>query len=344
MSSVALAFVATIAVRTAPRGAHADRRQSGTFVIGSDQLIGGQPVDAAYRPAAQTLAQTVRDIVARNSAVASPSGFSVRIHRVMGRRTDWAHFDSGLPFFAGAVGVLFSAGARPSATAWSAPNFGIYVNTVLQCPVSTFSLPNAHGAVAQVDGMPIIEGGRRTGDFRGHPVYDTDCIILTRGSRAPFIAVTRERYRRLEIDAIKGQLEEVRKQRAAQASNAALQSALQEAETEIAKLIAQRERAAAAESAADRARPAFVRPDGAESPLANPDEDGAIPLSTPNPALFDRSLPPSAVQVVSVYLPFAQSGARANGLPPDLGEEWRPIEERIRDQFDWSAIAALLQQ
>jgi hypothetical protein len=48
------------------------------------------------------------------------------------------------------------------------------------------------------------------------------------------------------------------------------------------------------------------------------------------------------VQVVSVYLPFAQPGPRAAGLPSGLDDTWRPFLERIRDQCDWPAIEALL--
>lgn len=344
LSSCALVLVTTIHLVAADARRPQSDQARGTLVIGLDERIGGATVDDSSRQKALALAQAVRDILNKNPAIASPVGFSVRIHRAFGRKTDWAGFDSGLPFFAGAFGTLFGPDAKPSGTASSAPDFGIYVNTVLQCPVSTFSLLAAHGTTALVDGLPVIEGGRRTGEFRGHAIYDTDCIILTRGNVPPFIPVTRERYMRLETDGLHRQLDDVRKQRTAQASIPALQAALQDAETQLTKLIAEREQAIASASPADRSRPAFVRLGYMEQDLVNPNDEGAVPLSTPNPAVFDRSLPPTAVQVVSVYLPFAQPGPRASGLPPGLGDTWRPIEERIRDQFDWTAIEALLKR
>ena len=73
-----------------------------------------------------------------------------------------------------------------------------------------------------------------------------------------------------------------------------------------------------------------------------PDEDGAYPLSVPNPAFFDHSLPASTIQSVAVYVPFLQSGDKPAWIPAGLSDDWRPAGEKIRDQLDWEAIAAIV--
>ena len=95
--------------------------------------------------------------------------------------------------------------------------------------------------------------------------------------------------------------------------------------------------------ASTRRSPAFVQTGYAEAKLVAPTDDGAVPLSVPNPAFFKRSLPSDAVQAIAVYIPFLQAGARPEGLPAGLPEDWRPAAERIRDQLDWAGLAALLQ-
>src|SRR5579863_10074975 len=107
----------------------------GTYVAGIDQKIGGSDLAPTQRQAALALAGTLRDILVKDRAIASPVGYSVRVNRAFGRVTDWAGFDSGLPFYAGAIGTFFAADAKPSPTHFSGPDFGIYVNTVLQCPL-----------------------------------------------------------------------------------------------------------------------------------------------------------------------------------------------------------------
>lgn len=71
----------------------------------------------------------------------------------------------------------------------------------------------------------------------------------------------------------------------------------------------------------------------------SPDAEGAQPLVMPNPAFFDRSLPPGQPQVVTVFLPFLQP-AFAGGLPND----WREPATRIRDGLDWGALEALVRR
>lgn len=316
---------------------------AGTFVAGIDEKLGGPDLPAARRPDALTIAGKVRDILERDQAVTKPVGYSIRANRVYGKVTEWANFDSGLPFYAGAIGTFFQAEEKPSPTAFKGADFGIYVNTVLQCPLEAFSPPGANGKPWMVNGnLPVLEGGRRTGDFRGYSIYDGQCVIIGRSNAAPFVPLTREQYIQLEISGYKDRLDSMNKQYAGQTSIPAVQQAVQTANQQLNDEIAQLQQQLVGMSAADRNGPTAVRTGYQEATLAGVDEDGAIPLSVPNPAFFDRALPATTVQSVAVYIPFLQAGAKQEGLPVGLSEDWRPATEKIRDGLDWAAVASLV--
>jgi len=68
------------------------------------------------------------------------------------------------------------------------------------------ALVNATGHGADVNeplaadgGPPLIRGYRRTGTFRGHDVYDGDCVFITASGLPPLVPVTRERYLSVKI-------------------------------------------------------------------------------------------------------------------------------------------------
>jgi hypothetical protein len=79
---------------------------------------------------------------------------------------------------------------------------------------------------------------------------------------------------------------------------------------------------------------------------------GASPLMELNPAVYDRSLPPSVPQVIMVCLPGLQGLAnKASDLMaegPERNAEQRRLAARvrdavrIRDQLDWAALEALV--
>jgi hypothetical protein len=314
----------------------------GSLVLGIDQRIGAAPVDAAARQAALAVAGNILAVVRRNPAIASPVGYTVRIHRAFGKRSDWADFDSGLPFFAGVFGTLFAADAKPSPNAFKGADFAIYVNTVLQCPVNAFTHPLAKHPWLLDGKAPVIEGGRATGQFRGHVIYDGQCVVLSRHKEPPFLPLTRDQYVRLEISALQERLESTR-EKFAGVSDPNVRSALDSAVQQIDNAIAKRRQELDSMDPSTRSSVVFVQTGYAEAKLADPGDDGAIPLSVPNPAFFNQSLPPATVQAVSVFLPFLQPGAPPAGLPPGLPEDWRPATEKLRDQLDWATLEALLQ-
>jgi hypothetical protein len=321
----------------------AEHGPPGTFVAGTDQKIGSSDLAASQRQAALAIATNLRDILQRDRAVSSPTGYSIRINRAFGRVTDWADFDSGLPFFAGAVGSYLAAHAKPSPTHFRGPDFGIYVNTVLQCPLQEFSPSNAEGKKWHVNGnLPVLQGGRRTGDFHGYPIYDKQCIIMGRRNEPPFIPLTREQFIQLRISTLKELLDSLRKKFSGQSLDPAVQAPVESAYKLIDEQIHQQEQQLAAMDATERSAPATVNNLNEEGTLVGTDEDGAFLLSIPNPAFYDRSLPASTVQSVAIYLPYLQEGDRPGELPAGLPDDWRPASAKIRDQLDWAALAALV--
>ncbi|HVN92903.1 MAG TPA: hypothetical protein VMT38_04375 [Terracidiphilus sp.] len=320
-----------------------DHGPAGTLVSGIDQKIGGSVLAAPQRQDALVIAGKLRDILVRDQAIAKPIGDSIRVNRVYGKVTDWAEFDSGLPFFAGAAGAFFEAQEKPSPSAFKGADFGIFVNTVLQCPLNQYSPPGANGKPWMVNGnLPVIEGGRRTGDFRGYSIYDTDCVIIGRGSAPPFIPLTREQFIQLQIAGYQSRLDDMNKEYAGKTNIPAVQQAIASANQLLTDKIAQLQQQLAGMTSEDRNGPAAVNTNSEEGALAGPGEEGAMPLSVPNPAFYDHSLPATTIQSVAVYIQFLQTGPKLDYLPAGYSEDWRAANEKIRDELDWAALAALV--
>lgn len=314
--------------------------RTGNVVAGLDQRIGGAAVSASQRQQALTLASALRDILERDPAIATPARYSLRIHRAFGRRSDWANFDSGLPFYAGAYATFFEAQVKPSPTSFSEPDFGIYVNTVLQCPMMEFTPPGSAQPWSVAADQPVVQGGRRTGEIHGFAIYDGQCAIAGRSKEPPFLPLTHQQFLTLQIGVMKDRLKNVP---STQNADPAVRDAIESATRQINEAIANMQQDLARMTAAERQAPATVQTGNARADLADTGDPDAIPLSVPNPAFFDHSLPGSTIQSVAVFLPFLQPGERAAGLPSGLPDEWRPTAEKIRDGLDWEALKRLLQ-
>ena len=315
----------------------------GSLVAGLDQRLGSGDLGVPQQQAALALANIIRTILLRDAAVSSPEGYSVRVHRAFGSRAEWGNIDSGLLFFAGAYGTFFSAEAKPSPTHFGHPEFGIYANTVLQCPLTEFSPPNGSDERWLIDGhLPVLQGGRRTGEFRGYSIYDGQCIIMTHRQERPFIPLTREQFVHLQIETLQKRIAKLRSQYSGQGLDTTVREALESISKEVNDAVTQLSQNLASMDTDSRRAPAAVRLGYAQADLVDIDDKDAVPLSIPSPDFFDRSLPSTTVQAIEVYMPFLQSGERAAGLPAGLPDDWRPAAEKIRDQLDWPALAALL--
>jgi hypothetical protein len=316
----------------------ADNR-AGYLVLGIDQRVGGVDVDAVHRRQALAIASALRDLLQHDPAIATPRGFSARLHRAYGKRTDWGSFDSGQPFYAGVYGTLFPANVKPAPTHFSGPNFGIWANTVLACPMTEFTPFGAAQPWRLNGNLPVVQGGRRTGEIQGFEIYDGQCAIATRTKIPAFLPLTREQYATFQIAMRKDELKKVPSAESAQGEmRDAIESGTRQLETLIAKL----EQELAKMSPSERQAPVAVRLGYGETQLADVADAGAVPLSVPNPAVFDQGLQGTAIQSIAVYIPFLQPGNRATGLPPGLSVDWRAVTEKIRDGLDWAALKALL--
>jgi hypothetical protein len=109
-------------------------------------------------------------------------------------------------------------------------------------------------------------------------------------------------------------------------------SEVAEANSAVAKLIAELEAELAAMSPTERARQAYVTGEmSGSSVLAKPEAEGARALVAPNPAYFDAEADPWDFQLIAVGL---RNGA---DHPPET-----TIIRSVRLGLDWEAVASFL--
>lgn len=345
MTCVTLAAITGfVASPSAAQDYRPDESRRGTLVVGADERDGDGLTDLAQRRAALALAAALLDVFRRDPAISSPAGYMVRLHRVIGSRGAALAREPAMPYFAGVSGTYwgyFLKDGTPDPDASGKTPFEAYVNTLWACPYSEdFTVEDRDNPMA--DGGPtIIAGPRKTGQLRGHPIYNGQCVVITNRREPPFLPVTRERYMTLELLGMHAKVDRVRKQVDYDHLDPKWRAAYDDMSSQANKIIAAREAEFARMSAEERAAPAAVRHNGDnDSTLVSPDDPDGVPLVTINPAFFDRSLPPSRAQVIVVNLPFLQSGVTPDRTPDEPAR--RAHGEKIRDQLDWAALEAMV--
>jgi hypothetical protein len=318
-----------------------DESRHGTLAVGATE--GGSGLKAADRRAAAALADSLLAVFRRDPAIASPVGYMVTLHREVGSNVGRASAD-GAPFYAGVSGAYwgyFLVDGKPSPDASGKTPIDAYVNNLLGCPHSE-DFDVEHRDKPMPDGGPLIFAGvRQTGQLRGHPIYNGQCVVLTNRHEPPFLPVSRERYRKLEILGMRAKVDRFRQQVDYDKLDAKWRAAYDENFKESQRIIAGREAELARMSAEDRAAPAAMRHDGVDdSTLVSADDPDGIPLVTINPAFYDRSLPASAPQILVVNVPFVQPDVTPKGTPDEPPR--RTHGERIRDGLDWAALEAMV--
>ena len=291
----------------------------GTFVVAGNQQIelavhGGPAAECA----ALALADQLVAVLRRVPSLASPVGFNAVISRATGSAPP--PFDAGMPFHAAALGKLTyfdveqSASGKPVFTdhGGSFP-IAIYANMAACEERSTID-----DAKELDGGPPVIAGYRLTGEFRGHPVYNGECVVISAGTEPVFTPVTMERYLRLAV----------LKMRAKQASNGQIGAQAAALEAQIAAM-----------SPADRAKQASVLNEGDLMP-ADASSDDALSLMQPNTALFAGRGAPERAHTVVVAIP---------GLQPEIPTRRYEMNEqrqrdvvRIKAQLDWTALEGMV--
>ena len=195
----------------------------GTLSTVADRQLGLAVPSAAQRRAAFAAADPVLALLRADGALAKPIGYTVALRRVAGitRLTpDDRPIDGTLHYgVTGTLSYLVTGddghGGRETTAEGGLVGFDVVVNSIGR-------LTDAEEWTAMIDtGPSVISSLRQTGEFRGHPIYDGECAVVTSRPVAPFVPLTRERYYKLLILYIRA---DSAKNAAAQARDRAAQS------------------------------------------------------------------------------------------------------------------------
>ncbi len=342
--AAALALTLSAASRLRAQEYRADESRHGSLRVDADATPGTRVLPIAERRAALSLAGSILDVLRRDSAIAAPVGYTVNLRRIVaGRDTTLAA--GAMPYSAGVAGAYwgyFLKDGKPDPDASGKTPISVYANTLTGCSTYDEDYQIEDRGKPMLDGgPPILTGLRQTGEFRGHPIYDAECVVMTNRPEPLYLPVTRERYMRLEILGMRAKVARTRKEINYEALDAKFRALYDSAFKVSDQMIAARQATLDAMSPSERAAPAAIRHnDIADSTLAAPGDPDAVRLITLNPAFFDRTLPASKAQIIIVDLPFVQSGI-APAHSPDEPER-RAHGERIRDHLDWAALETMV--
>jgi hypothetical protein len=316
--------------RQAAAAAHA-----GKLVMKADEVTGGR--SPAQAQAARAMADGILAVVKRDDAIAHPVGYEIALRREIGVDRDTP---IGAPFAAGAAwdvwgySVFVDAHGGESIDTDGRFGMSILANSVSCDALAVDDIPD--------HGLPVVPGMRKTGEYRGHPIWNGQCVIISRSAEPAYIPVTRERFMKLHLLALRDEQAKGRKNLAG--VDAALRAKIEPDLAAFDRAVAAEQARLDAMSASERAQPATIDwgagGNWKTAQLVPSDRDGAVALMSPNPAIYDGKLPPAQVQVVSVFLPFVQRGVK----PPRLEEDSlrRAHAEAIRDGLDWPALDAMV--
>ena len=338
---LALLLVATVAAsRGDAQPADAAAMHAGSFVMRPDEQLEVALGDAASRRSALALADQLVAILRRTPALASPVGYSTIVSRPAGSAP--AGYDTGMPYHAAVVGALsyFMTQRSASGTATFTNNggnlpFAIYANMAACEERSTIDTARPLDG-----GPPVMTGYRRTGEFRGHPVYNGSCVVIA-GAGEPLEPVSTERYLRLAVLALRAKQASHRSRNRADAAGGDQRVAAVErmGDSLEAARIADVEAQIAAMSPAVRRRQAAVFNEGQLMP-SDVDDADAFPLVQPNSSFFKADRPAGRATLIVVVLP---------GLQPEIAPPHDEMnDQRLRDvarivaQLDWAALEAMV--
>lgn len=200
--AAAVAALLSVGVRCFAQGDDPAKTHHGNFVLRPDAQLGLAVPNAAQRRAAFAAADKLVAILRHDDALATPIGYAAVVHRAAG--VTGAGGDSlapGLPVhYAVAGGLNYYAmeddghgGQRVGDGGGSFP-FLFAVNGIGRLSdMEVITPPFDHGP-------PILTDFRVTGQFRGHAVYNGECVFIARRpSVPPFVPVTQARYLTLQI-------------------------------------------------------------------------------------------------------------------------------------------------
>jgi len=193
------AFWATAALCSTAALAQGDpKAHPGTLSAKPDVGHGKQMPPGAQRTLAFASAQRVLDLLRSDAALANPIGYSVVLRRLASERLSGDA--PGMPYHEAVLGELTYFGLEDNGHGGKeiGPTGGI---------VSFHVAINTVGSEAEIEstdeeadhGPRIMYDLKKTGDFRGRPVYNGACTYVSRGPAPPVVPLTKERYYTLEL-------------------------------------------------------------------------------------------------------------------------------------------------
>lgn len=297
--------------------------QQASKIVGA-RLRTPQPFNCVRIPDAQKAAVTATmkklyDIVRRDTMFYEPVAFDVQpTPRIdMPPRAGYTPAEYDLP------GFVYAYGSEAPATAPGRVPSAMHAVYVYGNGLGHFF--RATDKWQEDDQGPMYFEPARQPDVKGFPVYGKALMVITRSERPIFLPAPLERTMRFVIATNKKGIEGM---------NAPQQQRIVD---RTKACIAKLEQELASLSPADRAGPTYfatTRVPGRDAgcdPFSSASDKNARRIIIENPDFYDRTRPPSDVQVVFVNL------GDFNTMQPDQ----RAQRERVENALDFAAFAAL---
>jgi hypothetical protein len=310
-----------------------------TFKLEPDSL---RPfgLDGAGREAAVATIERLNELFRATPVMTSPRGFDAR---VIGRALVNSHTCPGERCQASAVAshlwmllYYFVEGVAGKPT--TGDELNVAANVFTNAPGTTVTERHqlSYEGSTDPDGRTIYYEPRRTRTLGGFPMFDDDVVVITRNGRALWLPVTREAFLRAAIRDTQADIVKTGM------PDSALAAGLRE---RVAHLRAE---LAALSPAACRTQAWHVAPESAlESGLVAPGTAEARPLVVVNPDLLDRSLPRTAVQIITLRLNWGTYlDPQARSVDTIGSDDHVSIRRlwQLLNQADWTKLAAMVVQ
>jgi hypothetical protein len=173
-------------------------KHAGSLVVRPDEQLGLVVPSLAQRRTLFAAADALLAILRRNDALQHPLGYALVLHRAAGVTTTGGDtIAPGLPPHYGVVGDLSYYAVSDDGQITDGGGLvpiEFMVNTVGRIEDAEVVTP------ALDHGPPVLQDYRVTSQFRGHPVYNGECVLISRRPNVPpFVPLTQERYISLQI-------------------------------------------------------------------------------------------------------------------------------------------------
>ncbi|MDE3128164.1 MAG: hypothetical protein KGL38_09155 [Gemmatimonadota bacterium] len=197
-AAVGACLAALAAGRVAAQGADPAATHAGTLSVRGEQQIGLALAPPAQRRAGYAAAQAIVALLRSDAALARPLGYSVSLAPVAGTTQ---LVPGGRPatgrIVYGVKGSLDYFRTAEDGRSVRADGGLVDFSVVVNAPGR---YTDAEQVAAQPDhGPPVLSDIRKTGEFRGHPIYNGECIVVSGRGEAPFVPLAMGRYYQLLI-------------------------------------------------------------------------------------------------------------------------------------------------